>query len=572
MKKVLALILAACMILGLAGCTSTTTPDSGTTAAPATTAKDDAEPAKDTTAAPADDTTAAPADDTQGAETEPAAPAADSEYDSHLTISMDVLDAEKTNISAKDEFFRNKFNIDWDLYPVTWGDWLEKIRAWVNADDMPDIVWWDMKAANTAEFKQWAAAGAFREIPEDLSKWPNLQRLRDELVSDDALLSVDGHLYGWPSSRQNPPELQNCYYPMFAYRRDWAKAVGMYKEGDVYTWDEVKAMIDAIKAQDPGGNGEGNTLGITMESWAWEQYQLVTINSPNPDRLGYHKDENGNYRLYEATDEFADAIEFAQSLYQGGYVWKDQINDSGNDGFQKFLAGQAFMFLGNDSPSWFNGDVLNKMVRGGIVPDEEAVAPMIVLSECGDHNFYLIQSEDYWTVASISHNVDDEKFERILDMWDWLASEEGRIFLVAGVEGKDYTKNADGTYNILWEKDETGAYISPYQDMAFNIYTPATLTASPNETSVEYGYKLFEPVYDYMANSGNFVAQKMPWEVMAWNGPEYSEYGYFYSDISTEISKIMVSDVDAHEAWAAFRESISDKLKAVEDELNANLK
>ena len=45
-----------------------------------------------------------------------------------------------------------------------------------------------------------------------------------------------------------------------------------------------------------------------------------------------------------------------------------------------------------------------------------------------------------------------------------------------------------------------------------------------------------------------------------------------YSDISTEISKIMVSDVDAHEEWAKFRESIADKLKAVEDELNANLK
>ena len=101
---------------------------------------------------------------------------------------------------------------------------------------------------------------------------------------------------------------------------------------------------------------------------------------------------------------------------------------------------------------------------------------------------------------------------------------------------------------------------------------PIGLTASPNETSVEYGYKLFEPIYDYMENSGNFVAQEMPWEVMAWNGPEYSEYGYFYSDISTKISEILASDVDAHEAWHAFIEENSDKLQAVLDELNANLK
>lgn len=558
MKKVLALILALCMLLSLAACQVPA--PAGTDAAPA--AEDEAEAEAEE---PAAEDEAEPAEEGEAA--------AESKYETHLTISMDVLDAEKTNISAKDEFFREKFNIDWDLVPVTWGDWLEKIRAWVNADDMPDIVWWDMKASNTAEFKKWAAAGAFREITDDdFAKRPNLAALREKLVSDDALLSVDGHLYGWPSSRENPEFIENCYYPMFAYRRDWAKAVGMYHEDEVYTWDEVKAMIDAIKEQDPGNNGVGNTIGITMESWAWEQYQLATTNSPNPDRLGYHKDADGNYYLAELTPEFGEAVAFAESLYQDGYVWKDQINDSGSDGLQKFLAGQAFMFFGNCSPGWFNGDPLNKMVRGGIVEDDEAISPMIVLSATGDHNFYLIQSEDYWTVASIAHNVDDEKFERILDMWEWLASEEGRIFLVAGVEGKDYKVNEDGTYEILWDKDSTGAYISPYQDCAFNIYTPATLTASPNETTVEYGYKLFEPIYDYMENSGNFVAQKMPWEVMAWDGPAYSEYGYFYNDISTEISKIMVGGGDGQAQWEAFIDSMSDKLNEVLDELNANLK
>ena len=558
MKKVLALILALCMLLSLAACQVPA--PAGTDAAPA--AEDEAEAEAEE---PAAEEEAEPAEEGEVA--------AESKYETHLTISMDVLDAEKTNISAKDEFFREKFNIDWELVPVTWGDWLEKIRAWVNADDMPDIVWWDMKASNTAEFKKWAAAGAFREITDDdFAKRPNLAALREKLVSDDALLSVDGHLYGWPSSRENPEFIENCYYPMFAYRRDWAKAVGMYHEDEVYTWDEVKAMIDAIKEQDPGNNGVGNTIGITMESWAWEQYQLATTNSPNPDRLGYHKDADGNYYLAELTPEFGEAVAFAESLYQDGYVWKDQINDSGSDGLQKFLAGQAFMFFGNCSPAWFNGDPLNKMVRGGIVEDDEAISPMIVLSATGDHNFYLIQSEDYWTVASIAHNVDDEKFERILDMWEWLASEEGRIFRVAGVEGKDYKVNEDGTYEILWEKDSTGAYISPYQDCAFNIYTPATLTASPNETTVEYGYKLFEPIYDYMENSGNFVAQKMPWEVMAWDGPAYSEYGYFYNDISTEISKIMVGGGDGQAQWEAFIDSMSGKLNEVLDELNANLK
>ena len=569
MKKVLAVLLALAMVLSLAACSGSGSGET-TKAAETEAAKEDTKAAE----------TEAAKDDTKAAETEAPAPAddggeepaAESAYDTHIKISMDVLNAEKTDKSEKDEFFRNKFNIEWELYPVTWEDWLEKIRTWVNGDDMPDIVWWDMKASNTAEFKKWAAAGAFREIPEDLSKWPNLAQLREELFSDDLLLSVDGKLYGWPSSRKNPEFIDNAYYSMFAYRRDWAKAVGMYNEGDVYTWDEVKAMIDAVKEQDPGGNGVGNTIGIVSATWAFPGV-YAELNAAQPDRIAYQKDENGDYYLYAKTEKMAETVAFVRDLYQGGYIWKDQPNSSGDDGADKFHAGQAFMYLANNSPSYFNGDPLNKMVRGGIC-DADAVAPMIVKSAVGEPYFYLLQTEDYWTVASISHNVDDEKFERILDMWDWLASEEGRIFLVAGVEGKDYEVNADGTYNILWDQDENGMYISPYQDYAFNIYTPATLTASPNETSVTYGYDLFEPVYDYMQNSGNFKCQHIPWEVMAWDGPAYSEYGYFESDVNAQMEIIVTdsNDIDAKEEWLKWIDSISDKIKEVEDELNANLK
>lgn len=108
---------------------------------------------------------------------------------------------------------------------------------------------------------------------------------------------------------------------------------------------------------------------------------------------------------------------------------------------------------------------------------------MIVLSPADNETFYLIQTEDLWTVAHFRHDLEDEKMNRILDIWNWLASEEGRIFRVAGIEGVDYTKNDDGTYNILWEKDADGQYINPYADYSYNIYQPAGSLATPNETS-----------------------------------------------------------------------------------------
>lgn len=543
MKKLACLLLALLMVLGLAAC----------------------QPAESTTDNPQPSAEATPTDD--GSE---GAPAVESSYDTHLTISMNVLDAEKTNTTRRDEWFREKFNIDWDLIPVTWGDWTEKVRAWVAADDMPDILWWDMKTGNTSEFRTWASAGAFREIPADLSQWPNLAALRERLVSDDMMLTVDGKLYGWPSSRENPDWIQNAYYCMFAYRRDWAQAVGMYKEGDAYTWDEVKAMIKAVQEQDPGNSGAGNTIGITSETWAFPGVFMEVLGYAE-DCNGYVKDETGSYVPYFTTDTYREELKFVVDLFQGGYIWKDQVVDSGSDGANHFTAGTAFMFLGNNSPSWFSGTAYPKMVDTGIVSSVDDVAPMIVYSPVDNKSFWLTETEDYWTVSHINHGVDDEKLNRILDMWNWLASEEGRIFSVAGLEGLDYEKNDDGTYTILWDTNPDGSYISPYVDTASNIYTPATQNASPNETSRMDGFEAFEAIHEFIQTSPDYHVHPINWEQVTFGGEQYAMYGSFSSDVTAKITEIIAAGGDVDAQWDAFLAEMEPKWKPVAEELNAQL-
>ncbi len=547
-KKLVCLVMAALMVLTLASCAKTEAPvaSSAPTAQPA----QSAEPTGDVP---------------------PAEPDAGSNYETSITIKMNVLDAEKTGKTARDAWFNEKFNVAWEFIPVTWGDWTEKVRAWVAGDDMPDIMWWDMKINHTAEFKTWAKAGAFREIPTDLSQWPNLEALRGSLTSDDAMLTVDGKLYGWSASRQNPEWLQNAYYPMFAYRRDWAKAVGLYKEGDAYTWDEAKALIKAVQEQDPGGNGAGATIGIASETWAFPGVFMEILGYAQ-DRNGYVKNAEGNYIPYFTTDTYRQELKFVTDLFQSGYIWKDQVVDSGADGANNFFAGKAFMFLGNNSPSWFAGTAYPKMVDTGIVSSTEDVAPMIVYSPADDKSFWLTETEDYWTVAHITHSVDDEKFTRILDMWNWLASEEGRIFQVAGLEGKDYEKNADGTYNILWNKNPDGSFISPYVDTANNMYTPATLVPSPNETTRMDGFNAFEGIHEFIKTSPDYHVHPLNWAVQTFGGEQFSLYGAFDSDVKAKITEIIAGGGDVDAQWDAFLVEMEPKWRPVADELTEQLK
>ena len=546
-KKITSLLLVLLMALSLAAC-STGAP----TEAPATDA-----PAAE---APADGTDAPAADG-----------GAESAYADKLTISMSMLDAEKSGVSAKDQWLCEKFNFEWDLIPVTWGDWNEKVRAWIAGDDLPDILWWDMKAGNTSEFRMWAEAGAFREIPQDMSAWPELEALLERAWSDEKFLTVNGKLYGWPCLRANPDWYDDACFNQFVYRRDWAKAVGMYKEGDMYTWDEVKAMIKAVQEQDPGNLGAGQTIGIVSETWAFPGV-FLELSGWQQKRYGYQiNEETGLYEYYAATDGYLNELKHVTELYQDGYIWKDQVVDSGSDGMNNFYGGKAFMALTGAGPTWLTGTAWPKMVDTGIVDSRDDVAPMIVLSPADNETFYLIQTEDLWTVAHFRHDLEDEKMNRILDIWNWLASEEGRIFRVAGIEGVDYTKNDDGTYNILWEKNADGQYINPYADYSYNIYQPAGSLATPNETSDPAGYEAYETFFEMM-RSPAYKAQLKDWESEAFGGELYSTLG---PDINTKFSEktteIVVGGGDVEAQWTAFVESMMPDVQAVLDELNAGL-
>ena len=546
-KKITSLLLVLLMALSLAACSTGAPAEAPATDAPA------AETPTDGTDAPAAD---------GGAE---------SAYADKLTISMSMLDAEKSGVSAKDQWLCEKFNFEWDLIPVTWGDWNEKVRAWIAGDDLPDILWWDMKAGNTSEFRMWAEAGAFREIPQDMSAWPELEALLERAWSDEKFLTVNGKLYGWPCLRANPDWYDDACFNQFVYRRDWAKAVGMYTEGDMYTWDEVKAMIKAVQEQDPGNLGAGQTIGIVSETWAFPGV-FLELSGWQQKRYGYQiNEETGLYEYYAATDGYLNELKHVTELYQDGYIWKDQVVDSGSDGMNNFYGGKAFMALTGAGPTWLTGTAWPKMVDTGIVDSRDDVAPMIVLSPADNETFYLIQTEDLWTVAHFRHDLEDEKMNRILDIWNWLASEEGRIFRVAGIEGVDYTKNDDGTYNILWEKNADGQYINPYADYSYNIYQPAGSLATPNETSDPAGYEAYENFFEMM-RSPAYKAQLKDWESEAFGGELYSTLG---PDINTKFSEktteIVVGGGDVEAQWTAFVESMMPDVQAVLDELNAGL-
>ena len=62
------------------------------------------------------------------------------------------------------------------------------------------------------------------------------------------------------------------------------------------------------------------------------------------------------------------------------------------------------------------------------------------------------------TKVVFNAKADAEKVDRILQIIDWWVTDEGPHVMKNGIEGIDYTKNAEGKYAVTerWEADIRG--------------------------------------------------------------------------------------------------------------------
>ena len=490
-----------------------------------------------------------------------------------ITVSVDVMEAEKCGKNAKSDFVTKQFGITFKYIPVDWGTWNEKIKTMVSANGAPDLTWWDLKGASSQDFKTWVKGGAFRDIPVDkISAQPEIKKLYDSMESIKSL-TIDGKLYAWPASRNNPPILQNTYASYWVYRRDWAKAVNLYKEGDVYTYEEWVALCKKVITDDPGKNGAGNTAGLVMAPWAFPHAAVLFIGpvvAEGNETCSYIKGADGKYVWPPSLPAYKDNVLKTYNLYKDGVIWKDNVQFKAGEDTDLFKAGRAFAKYAGGA-NGFN-DLCPALLKAGLIKTAADVGPAIITF---DSKFYLTQTEDFWTVTAFSNKVDDAKLERVLSLWNYLNSKDGQLLQWLGFKDKDYTLNADGTVKILWLKDaKTDLWINPYSEIRTGEFTMAGLTPPTNPANPAYGALCDKQIQDYIAKSG-LVIKPLDYKVSFFSAPNKDKFGTFGSDCKAKLTEFLQASKTEAEMganWDAWVTSMMPKVQPVLDEINNGVK
>ena len=488
----------------------------------------------------------------------------DDPYAEHLMFEIFTIDGSEDMMNyplVKEAC--EKFNFDFTIQLVAWDNWDDVTRTLAATDSFPEVIaWYNL---SYTEYVEWAREGVFKAFPSDMSAYPNLNELMEKYSIFDKVL-VDGELYAFPKIKNNNPFNEYESY-MFAYRRDWARQMGLdYAPVQDMTWDEFIEYLELVKAKDPGQLGDklipfdlehgGNSWCGLAKKW-------------NPEIAGY-KLEDGKY-VWGAPDVSSmDAILEIKNMYDKGLLAADSYTDANNAGRERFLAGRSAVYYGNLGPSVLQDTAKQLCANIGGFTEEDLGLFTVRMD---DGKYHVGQMDEWWGAFAFSHDCRDEVMDRWLAVGDWLLEQEQIEKYAYGVPEEDWTKAEDGTITLNYTAEDAASggskdYITnqkPFQKLFILEGMDLCLEGNPS-TSQDIIDELFRTNMEKWASAPSYTPNN--YDINYFSSTEKDAFASILGGTKDNFIQAVISD-DPQGMWDKFiQENEAQAAKACE-EINA---
>jgi putative aldouronate transport system substrate-binding protein len=146
-------------------------------------------------------------------------------------------------------------DVEFDLIGLERDTWVDQINTRVAGGDIPDIIYRDW----IGYVRDYVSQGVLAEVPIETIKQyaPNYYKAIVDFGAETFLAcNVEGKNYGLPTLTSG-----NSTAATNAWRKDWLTKVGIDKVPE--TLDEMEAAFVKFVNDDPDGNGQKDTYGVT---------------------------------------------------------------------------------------------------------------------------------------------------------------------------------------------------------------------------------------------------------------------------------------------------------------------
>lgn len=452
---------------------------------------------------------------------------------------------EETDLVIKE--INKKLNVKIRIQTAPYETWVEKYNILVASGQVPDLS--VTTGPGTMNFNQWAAQGVFLDITDLYPKHcPDVvKNIKNEIIEAH---KINGKLYGIPR-----PSISDSTY---AIRTDWLKNLNLSMPK---TLDDLYKVLKAFKENDPDGNKQNDTYGLTTEdtlSTASIIFGAFNVSVPPNKAENWIPDgTTGKLTSCLLAPGMKDAIVYMTKLYRDkildqewmmtkSQAYVDKIN-TGKVG----LAATGFQIMISDTEANMKKNDPNAelaILDGVTGPGGKYARPM-------QSGFYMVSS-----ISSKSKNP-----TKILEFLNYLMTEEGDNLIRYGVEGVTYTKQ-DGKIVINNEAAKTYGLASGHKFK--QILQPAVISIPGDDSRIPQLKEMAKVLFNgpfYPAPTSQPASLK---EVTTKQGADY---------VKNSITAIITGSDDPAAEWDKFiknwRETGGDTLiKEINEIYAANTK
>lgn len=321
-------------------------------------------------------------------------------------------------------------------YDVGSGGGEQKISLMTASGEVPDLIF------AKGELGKLVDAGLLIDMTDLIDKYaPNLKKIYSENMNRLKYSNDDQKIYSIPT---NAGVNQQSFDALggFEIQHRVLKELG-YPQ--VKTLADYEKVLKDYVAKHPETDGQP-TIPLTLNADDWK----IMITVTNPAFLTTGAPDDGEYfvdpttyeaKLHYKRPEEKEYFRWLNNMYAQGLLDKDTFVQKDDQYKAKVASGRV---LGLISQEWEYQDGENALKAAGKDDYTYAHFPVTMSDQYKDHSFQSTGIDAF----GISITTACKDPVRAIKFLDWLASDEGQVLNNWGIEGKQYTVNAEGKREI----------------------------------------------------------------------------------------------------------------------------
>lgn len=415
--------------------------------------------------------------------------------------------------------------------------WTEAKKNMFASGDLPDVLF---KAELTPEeTEQYYAAGQLIDLKPYLEQYaPNLSALLKEHPEwEKAITLPDGAIVALPTINQ----LQNNN--AIWINRTWLDNLGLSVPT---TADELTEVLRAFKTGDPNKNGKKDEIPLTFMGM-WDLKFFGHAFGVIANDYNIYLDEDGVVKTSLDQAGNRSLLEWLHGLWTEGLL--DQSGFTTSDSFRQITDSDATITYGV-----IMGTTPLSLVPSSAMGQYELLMP---LAFDGTQAYRDLLGDVVRGTFAVTSACEDPA--AMVSWVDYLYSEEGCRLMQAGLEGEEYTVNADGTWD----------WIDSAESVANTVLANATISEGGNTPGL--CSVTFQMTYDN-ADTHRIITSlkalkdvsRMPYPIVYLTQEDQAKVDAIQSDLGAYAEKAMIHFVTGDEtldddSWNAFCQTVHDK-------------